>query len=121
MSARPTMHRWADLPIDAPMALLERRRVMGDKAMISHITLYEGFEIESHTHENEQFSAVLSGWIRFGVGAPGSPEHTTIDVRAGEVIHLPSNCPHSARAMQDTVVLDIFSPPCAHTGIDQKR
>lgn len=116
--AQPTRHRWADLPVDSPMKLLERRRVIGDKAMISHITLYKGFGVESHAHENEQFSVVLSGWIRFGVGAP---EPRTIDVRAGEVIHLPSGCPHSARAMEDTVVLDIFSPPSAQTGIDQRR
>lgn len=122
MSAKPaTLHRWSDLPADSPMALLERRRVIGEKAMISHISLAKGFMVDSHTHDNEQFSAVLEGCIRFGVGVPGSPEHRTIDVRAGEVIHLPSNCPHSAHAIEDTVVLDIFSPPSQGTGIDRKR
>lgn len=119
--AHAAAHRWADLPADSPMALLARRRVLGEKAMLSHITLRKGFAVDSHAHENEQFSAVLSGCLRFTVGEPGSPDHRTIDVRAGEVIHLPSNCPHSAEAIEDTVVLDIFSPPSQTTGIDQQR
>jgi quercetin dioxygenase-like cupin family protein len=32
-------------------------------------------------------------------------------VRAGEVLHLPSNVPHAARALEDTLDLDIFCPP----------
>lgn len=112
---RETVSRWSDLPVDAPMPLLERRRVIGQKAMISHITLKKGFSLAAHAHENEQFSCVLSGALRFGLG----PEGRQVTVRAGEVIHLPSNLPHSAFAEEDTVVLDIFSPPSAGTGIDR--
>ena len=112
--------RWMDLPVDVPMALLERRRVIGQQAMISHITLKRGFSLPTHAHENEQFSCVLSGKIRFGLGAEGSRDRREATVGAGEVIHLPSNLPHSAEALEDTVVLDIFSPPSAGTGIDKK-
>jgi quercetin dioxygenase-like cupin family protein len=42
-------------------------------------------------------------------------------VRAGEVILLPGGLPHSAEAVEDTVVLDVFSPPSATTGIDVGR
>lgn len=34
-----------------------------------------------------------------------------IVVRAGEVLHLPSQVPHSAEALEDTVAVDVFSPP----------
>jgi quercetin dioxygenase-like cupin family protein len=112
--------RWSDLPLDAPMALLERRRIVGEKAMISHITLKRGCDVPTHSHENEQFSAVLSGRLRFGLGAVGSPERRDAVVGPGEVIHLPSGLPHSAFAEEDTVVLDIFSPPSATTGIDRR-
>ncbi len=115
-----TVSTWDELPIDAPMALLERRRVIGEQAMISHITLHKGCDVPTHSHENEQFSAVLSGWLRFGIGAAGAADWREVDVRAGQVIHLPANVPHSARAMEETVVLDVFSPPSATTGIDRK-
>ncbi len=31
-------------------------------------------------------------------------------VHAGEVLHIPSNVPHAAVALEDTLDLDIFSP-----------
>lgn len=112
--------QWDDLPVDAPMALLERRRVIGERVMISHILLRAGCVVPTHAHENEQISCVLSGALRFGLGAEGSPDRRDVVVRAGGVIRLPSNLPHSAHALQDTIVLDVFSPPSATTGIDRK-
>ena len=117
--AAAKVSRWSDLQVDRPMELLERRRVIGDKAMISHITLRRGFKVATHAHENEQFSVVLSGKLKFGLGAEGGSDRREAIVGAGEVIHLPGNLPHSAEAIEDTVVLDIFSPPSATTGIDR--
>ena len=34
-----------------------------------------------------------------------------VDVAAGEVLHLPSNLPHSAEALETTLDVDIFCPP----------
>jgi quercetin dioxygenase-like cupin family protein len=113
------VYRWADLKTDTPMALLERRRVIGEQAMISHVVLTKGCAVPTHQHENEQFTCVISGRLRFGLGADGSPHRREVTLTAGEVIHLPANVPHSADALEDTVVLDIFSPPSATTGIDR--
>jgi unsaturated pyranuronate lyase len=110
---------WSDLPLDVPMPLLERRRIIGQQAMISHITLKKGCLVPTHSHANEQFSCVLSGALRFGLGPENSPERRAATVGPGQVIHLPSNLPHSAEALEDTVVLDVFSPPSQTTGIDR--
>lgn len=112
------LHRWTDLPADSPIPNLERRRVVGEQAMISHITLKAGCQVPYHQHENEQFAVVTSGLIRFELGERESGQLKSIDVRAGEVLHLPSNLPHSAIAIEDTVILDVFSPPSETTGID---
>ncbi len=113
-------YRWEELKHDTPMPLLSRRRVMGEKMMISEITLYKGCEVPLHSHENEQFSCVLSGWVRFTTQLPdGTMKHH--DVRGGEVLHLPSHVPHGVVAMEETVVLDLFSPPSATTGIDRPK
>ena len=42
-------------------------------------------------------------------------------VFAGEVVHLPSNVPHSAEALADSLLIDVFSPPSEKTGVDTKR
>lgn len=118
---RATAAMWDKLPADHPMAMLTRRRMIGDKVMVSHITLERGFKLATHQHENEQISCVISGQLKFGLGNPGSPDYREETVSAGGVLLLPSNCPHAAEAIETTVVLDIFAPPSAGTGIDAKR
>lgn len=112
------VYRWSDRPTDSPMPLLERQRIIGEHAMISRVLLKKGFVLQTHSHANEQFGIVLSGRIRFGLGAEDSPTRTHQTLGPGEVIHFPSNFPHSAEALEETLILDIFSPPSATTGID---
>lgn len=87
--------------------------------MISHVFLEKGCVVASHAHENEQFACVISGRIRFGLGDEYSSDYQQVELTAGEVLHLPSNVLHSAEAIEDTLILDIFSPPSEKTGIDQ--
>jgi len=120
-SREKLVHRWSDLPTDHPMEVLSRQRIIGEHAMISRVTLEKDCFVPSHSHPNEQFACILSGRLRFGLGTPSTPDYREVDVGEGEVMHLPSNLPHSARALEHTIVLDIFSPPSATTGIDLPR
>ena len=61
-----------------------------------------------HSHENEQITYILEGALQFWLG---EDEARVVDVRAGEVLHIPSNLPHKAEALEDTLDVDIFSPP----------
>lgn len=121
MSAEAKILRVADLPIDSPMPLLTRRRIFGERMMVSDIHLERGFNVPTHKHENEQISIVLAGRLKFTLGAEGQPDRPTHIVSGGGVIVLPSGLPHAAEALDDVHVLDLFSPPSAGTGIDQKR
>lgn len=120
MPDKAIAYRWSEIPKDAPMPLLERRRVIGEQAMVSHVTLKKGCFVPTHAHANEQMSCVLSGQLKFTLGDESSTSRETILVGSGEILHLPSNVPHAAEAIEETVVLDIFSPPSATTGIDRK-
>ena len=110
---------WSDLKGDVPMAKLSRKRIIGEQIMISQVKLDRGCHVPTHSHANEQFAMIMSGALRFGIGAEDSADRFEIIVRAGEALHLPSNLPHLADALEDTVVLDIFSPPSEKTGIDR--
>lgn len=114
-------HRWDELAPDSPMALLTRRRVIGAQAMLSHVTLQRGCEVPVHEHANEQFVCVLSGRMRFHLPAWEGVAARDVEVSGGGVLHLPAHVPHGATALQDSVVLDVFSPPSATTGIDKGR
>lgn len=120
MNRQARIHTLASLPTDSPMPLITRRRIIGEKIMISDVTLEPGFDVPTHQHENEQFVVVLEGRCVFGIGAEGSPERRQIDLRAGQVVELPANVPHSCRAVERTRILDLFSPPSATTGVDRK-
>lgn len=119
MTARA--HRWDELAADSPMTSLTRRRVIGSQAMVSHVTLQRGCEVPVHEHANEQFACVLSGLLRFHLPAWEGGPAREVEVGAGGVLHLPPNVPHGAMALEDSVVLDVFSPPSATTGIDRGR
>jgi len=127
-AARAKAYRWDAMEKDQPMALLERRRIIGELAMLSHVMLRKGCVVPTHSHENEQFACVLSGRMRFGIGDEGGKssaaaggDFETMVLEGGQVLHLPSRVPHTAEALEDTVVLDVFCPPSATTGIDGRR
>lgn len=122
MSTQSATHYvWQDLPTDRPMDKLMRRRIIGDRMMLSEVFLHNGCHVPTHAHENEQFCLVISGRLRFGIGDERSQGRREITVSAGEVLHLPSNVPHSADALEDTLVIDLFSPPSQGTGIDRPQ
>ena len=109
---------WSDLPTDRPMDLIERQRIIGEHMMISRVHLSKGFSVPTHNHQNEQFAVVLSGKIRFDIGPSDDPASESTTLGAGQVLVIPPNAPHSATAIEDTLILDIFSPPSEQTGVD---
>lgn len=105
-----THYRWHEMPKERVSPTLERRLITGEKMMLAHVYLAKGCIVPKHSHENEQLTYILEGALRFWIGEDGSEE---IVVSAGEVLHIPSNVPHKAEALSDTLDVDIFSPPRA--------
>ena len=101
-------HRWEDLPREELNPLLARRLVTGERIMLAHVYLKKGCIVPTHSHENEQLTYVLEGALRFWLGEDGGDERV---IRSGEVLVIPSGLPHKAEALEDTLDVDIFSPP----------
>jgi quercetin dioxygenase-like cupin family protein len=76
--------------------------------MLTQVYLKKGSIVPHHSHENEQITYILKGGLRFWIG---EDEAEVIDVLAGEVLHIPSFVQHKAEALEDTLDVDIFSPP----------
>ncbi|MDE2661009.1 MAG: cupin domain-containing protein [Acidobacteriota bacterium] len=87
---------------------LSRRIITADRAMLTHVYLDKGAVVPMHSHDNEQITYVISGVLRFWIEDEDSEP---IDVKAGEVLVLPSWVPHKAIALEDTLDVDIFTPP----------
>ena len=96
------------MPIERVSAMLDRRLITGERMMLAHVYLKKGCIVPRHRHDNEQLTYILEGALRFWIGEDESQE---LVVKAGEVLHLPSNVWHKAEALADTLDVDVFSPP----------
>ena len=108
MNTSVRQFRWDDMPKEAVTDTISRRLITGDKMMLAHVYLDKGAIVPKHSHHNEQLTYILQGALHFWIGEDSAEECV---VRAGEVLHIPSNVPHKAEALEDTLDVDIFSPP----------
>lgn len=107
-SDRVTLYRWDDIPKERLTSLLDRRLITAERMMLAHVYLKKGCVVPMHHHENEQLTYVLEGALQFFIG---EDDEEGVIVRTGGVLHLPPNVPHTAIALEDTLDVDIFSPP----------
>jgi quercetin dioxygenase-like cupin family protein len=105
---KATWYRWDDMPKERVTDALDRRLITGDRMMLAHVYLKKDCIVPKHSHDNEQLTYILEGALKFWLGENGEDE---VVVHAGEVLHIPSNLPHKAQALEDTLDVDIFSPP----------
>src|SRR5438094_7742599 len=67
----PVWYRWADIPKEEVSERLSRRLITGDRVMLARVYLKKGCAVPKHAHENEQFTYILEGALRFLVGEDG--------------------------------------------------
>jgi quercetin dioxygenase-like cupin family protein len=109
MTAESVTHYcWEELPRERVTDLLDRKLITGERMMLAQVYLKKGCIVPRHQHENEQLTYILEGALRFWLG---EDESRILVVRAGEVLHIPGNVPHKAEALEDTLDVDVFSPP----------
>jgi quercetin dioxygenase-like cupin family protein len=95
---------WDEVKTEVMNANIKRKVITGELAMVAQVFIVKGGVVPVHQHESEQLTYVMEGALEFEL------EGRTVVVRKGEVLHIPSNVPHRAVALEDTLDLDIFSP-----------
>ncbi len=95
---------WDEVKTEVMSANIRRKVITGERAMVAQVFIVKGGVVPVHQHESEQLTYILEGALEFEL------EGRTVVVRKGEVLHIPSNVPHRAVALEDTLDLDIFSP-----------
>jgi len=98
---------WTTVPLEDLNPLLQRQMVWGKEIMLARVLLKKGCIVPEHSHHNEQLTYILEGALKFWI------DGKEIVVNAGETLCIPSNMPHKAEALEDTVDLDVFAPPRA--------
>lgn len=105
-TSTPLKHiAWRNVEHEHLNPLIDRELVVGDKIMLARVLMKKGAHVPMHQHHNEQVTYILEGALKFAI------DGKEIVVHAGEVLCIPSNMPHEAWAVEDTVDLDVFNPP----------
>ena len=81
-----------------------RTAAVGERMMQVIVWFEKGAKVAEHSHVHEQIASVISGKMRFVIAGK------TRDVPGGESVMLKSNIPHSAEALEESWILDTFSP-----------
>ena len=107
-TSRPIVTDWNSMPLQAMRMGMTRRFVHSDNMMVAQVNFCKDDFVPAHSHDNEQFTYVLTGALEFKFG---DEQSETMIVRAGSIVFIPSMLVHSAFALEDTFELDIFNPP----------
>jgi quercetin dioxygenase-like cupin family protein len=100
----PEKSSWNSMEIEKLNDKLSRQMISGENATVSQLLLKKGAVVPRHSHVNEQYSWITSGALNFVF------DDREILLRAGDVLVIPANTPHSAVALEDTVDIDFFAP-----------
>ena len=97
-------YEWNRVEPEQMNARITRKVLHGANVTIARIELQKDAVVPEHSHVNEQVTTVERGALKF---VSGGRDHI---VRAGESLVIPPNEPHMVEALEDTVVVDVFSP-----------
>lgn len=72
--------------------------------MLCEFTLEKGSTVPTHAHRHEQIGYVVSGRVRMTIAGVAR------DLGPGDAYAIPGDVPHSADALETSVVVDVFTP-----------
>ena len=98
------VRRWHEEPVEQLTPSIGRQMVHTGRMTVARILLAAGAVVPAHSHDNEQVANVVTGRLRFVVG-----DEEAI-VGAGDTVSIPPNVSHEVEALEDTLVIDVFSP-----------
>jgi quercetin dioxygenase-like cupin family protein len=109
---RAIKHIWNDIDLEEMSPTISRKLITLDRLMLAQVFLKTGAIVPAHEHHNEQGTYIVSGCLRFWLGAHAdAPGDEYVDIHAGEVLMIPGGVRHRAEALEDTLDLDVFTPP----------
>ena len=98
------IYEWDRVVKEQMSPTFARQVIHGDTMTVARVYLSKGCSVPEHSHYNEQISMLERGALKFVIGGVDKI------IRAGDVLRIPPNVPHSAEALEDSVAVDLFSP-----------
>lgn len=98
-------YKWDTVAVERLSEKISRRMIVGTKEMLVRWEFRKGAIAARHCHPHEQIVVMVEGKLKLVVG----DAETIMDSK--DIVVIPPNVLHEAEALEDTVVIDIFSPP----------
>jgi quercetin dioxygenase-like cupin family protein len=98
-------YTWDTVPAERLADNIMRRMIVGTREMLVRWEFKKGALAARHSHPHEQIVVMVRGRLRLVVG-----DDETV-MGPDDIVVIPPQVPHAAEALEDTVVIDIFSPP----------
>ena len=80
------------------------KMVHGQQLTWAFWTVEQGAEVPEHQHPHEQIMHVIKGEFEFSLN------NQTKIYTEGDIVLIPSNSPHSGKAITPCELMDVFSP-----------
>jgi quercetin dioxygenase-like cupin family protein len=97
-------HRWSDIAAEQITPAISRQFITGERVTVARFELKRGGVVPTHSHLSEQVTFVISGALKFKM------DGREVVVKGGEVLQIPGTVPHEVEVVEDTLVVDVFSP-----------
>lgn len=98
-------YNWNEIPEVELSPGLTRRMIHTPGMTILRVGFKKGVTSPVHQHVHEQVTMLTSGAMRFDLAG------IAILLHPGDLLPIPSNVPHGAEALEDSVLIDVFTPP----------
>ena len=100
-----THYDWSQIAPEQLNPQITRKAIHSGSMTIARLELQKDAVVPAHSHHHEQITLVERGALQFAINGGEQV------VRAGESLVIPPHMQHGVVALEDTVVMDIFSPP----------
>ena len=97
-------YTWDEIAEEQLNPLAGRKALHGAAITVAHFRFDKGNKVASHHHVNDQVTIVEKSAVRMTVG------DEEFVLKAGEMVLVAPNVPHGNEALEDTVIMELFSP-----------
>jgi quercetin dioxygenase-like cupin family protein len=97
-------YNWHSVPVEQMNPQVTRQVIHTPGMTIARLRLAKGAIVPRHSHPNEQVCMVSSGALVFKMAGEN------FELRAGGVLRVPPDLPHSVVVLEDAEATDLFTP-----------
>jgi quercetin dioxygenase-like cupin family protein len=99
------LYKWNQVPVEQLGGGITRQLITAENLMLSKVFVPKGVAFPAHKLSSEHMTIFVKGTAVY------ESDDETIEASEGDVVYIPAGIEHSDKVTEDTIVLDIFSPP----------